>query len=51
MDDIQGIRKIEINYITNIIIVEFDTALITKQKVRNRLINSRCEFVTIGVEF
>lgn len=51
MDDIIGIRKIEINYITNIIMVEFDTALITKQEVRNRLINSSCRFVNIGAKF
>ena len=47
IDDIKGIRKIEVNYITNIIRVEFDAALITKQHVRKKLLNTKCRFLSI----
>lgn len=46
--DLKGIIKIEINCITNIVMIEFDTALITIKKIQERLINSRCKFINIG---
>jgi copper chaperone len=41
IDNIKGIRKIEINFITNIIMVEFDATLITKQHIRKRLLETK----------
>ncbi len=51
IDNIKGIRKIEINFITNIITVEFDATLITKQNIRKRLLDSKCRFLNIGTKF
>ena len=47
IDNIKGIRKIEINFITNIIRVEFDATLITKQHIRKRLLDSKFRFLNI----
>jgi len=48
IDNIKGIRKMEINFITNIIMVEFDAILITKQHIRKRLLETRFRFLNIG---
>ncbi len=48
IDYIKGIRKIEINFITNIIMVEFDATLIPKQHIRKRLLDSECRCLNIG---
>lgn len=49
--EIRGIRKIEVNYITNIMMVEFDATLIPKQNIRKRLLDSKCKFLNIGLKF
>jgi len=49
--DLKGIIKIETNCITNIVMIEFDTNLITIQKIQKRLINSGCKFINIGPKF
>ena len=41
IDNIEEIRKIEINFITNIIMVEFDATLISKQNIRKRLLETK----------
>ena len=51
INNIECVRKIEINYITNIVMIEFDATLITEQQIRKRLRNSRCMFVNIGPKF
>ena len=51
IDDIKGIRKIEINFITNIITVEFDATLINKQHIRKRLLETRLGFLTLDQNY
>ena len=47
-DNIKGKRKKEINFITNIIMVEFDATLISTQHIRKRLLDSECRCLNIG---
>lgn len=51
INNIEGVRKIEINYITNIVMIEFDATLITEQQIRKRLRNTGCIFFNIGLKF
>ena len=50
INNIEGIRKIEINYITNIMMVEFDVNLITKQEIP-QILSPGCRFFKLGSKF
>ena len=41
----QAVRKIDIDYMTDSVIVEFDPSLITKQEIKYRLEKSGYKFV------
>ena len=41
----KGIKKIDIDYMTDIIIVEFDSVLITKEQIKKKLEKSGYKFV------
>ncbi len=51
INDLVGIRKIEINYITNIMMVEFDVTVMTKQEIPQILKNPYCKFFKFGPTF
>ena len=40
-----GIKKIDIDYMTDSVIVEFDSSLITTEEIKNRLEKSGYKFV------
>ena len=42
-----GIKKIDINYMTDSVVVEFDPSLITKQEIKERLEKSGYKFVRV----
>jgi Cu+-exporting ATPase len=44
----QAVRKIDIDYMTDSIIVEFDPSLITKQKIKYMLEKSGYKFVRVA---
>ena len=41
----EAVKKIDIDYMTDSVIVEFDPLLITKEEIKNRLERSGYEFV------
>ena len=41
----KAVKKIDIDYITDSVIVEFDPSLITKEEIKNRLEKSGYKFV------
>ena len=43
----QGINKIDIDFMTNSVIVEYDSELITKDEIREELENSGYKFVPV----
>jgi copper chaperone len=43
--DEEAVKKIDIDYITNSVIVEFDPSMITKEEIKNRLEKSGYKFV------
>ena len=45
LKNIKGIKKIDINYMTDSVVVEFDPSLITKQEIKERLEKSGYKFV------
>ena len=45
MRDELAVKKIDINYMTDSVIVEFDPSLITKQQIKGRLEKSGYKFV------
>jgi Cu+-exporting ATPase len=45
--NIKGIKKIDINYMTDSVVVEFDSSLITKQEIKERLEKSGYKFVRV----
>ncbi|MGD9672231.1 MAG: heavy-metal-associated domain-containing protein [Candidatus Nitrosocosmicus sp.] len=45
--NIKGIKKIDINYMTDSVVVEFDPSLITKQEIKERLEKSGYKFVRV----
>ncbi len=47
----EGVRKIEINYITSIVMIEFDATLITEQQIGKILRKLRYMFGNIGPKF
>jgi copper chaperone len=46
LKDEEAVKKIDIDYMTDSVIVEFDPLLITKEEIKNRLERSGYEFVT-----
>ena len=44
----QAVKKIDIDYITDSVIVEFDPSLITKQEIKDRLEKSGYKFVRVA---
>lgn len=43
-----GVKKIDIDYMTDSIVVEFDPVLITNEKIKERLENSGYKFVRVA---
>jgi len=48
LKDEKAIENINVNYMTNSIVVEFDSNLITKEEIKNRLEKSGYKFVRIS---
>ena len=44
----QAVKKIDIDYMTDSVIVEFDSSLITKQEIKDRLEKSGYNFVRVA---
>jgi copper chaperone len=47
LKDKEGIKKIDLNYMTDSVSVEFDPLLITKQEIKESLENSGYKFVRV----
>jgi Cu+-exporting ATPase len=45
LKDEEAVKKIDVDYMTDSIIVEFDSSLITKEEIKNRLEKSGYKFV------
>ncbi|HKI08389.1 MAG TPA: heavy-metal-associated domain-containing protein [Nitrososphaeraceae archaeon] len=41
----EAIKKIDIDYMRDRIVVEFDSSMITKEEIKNKLEKSGCKFV------
>jgi Cu+-exporting ATPase len=48
LKDEKAIKKINIDYMTDSIVVEFDSSLVTKEEIKNRLEKSGYKFVRIS---
>jgi Cu+-exporting ATPase len=48
LKDEQAVKKIDIDYMTGSSVVEFDSLLITKEEIKNRLEKSGYKFVRIA---
>ena len=48
LKDEKAIKNIDVNYMTDSIVVEFDSNLITKEEIKNRLEKSGYKFVKIA---
>lgn len=48
LKDEAGIKKIDIDYLTDSVLVEFDPLLVTKEEIKNRLERSGYKFVRIA---
>ena len=46
--DEQAVKKIDIDYMTDSIIVEFDRSLISKEEIKNKLERSGYKFVRVA---
>lgn len=44
---INGIRKIEVNFITNVVMVEFDSTLLNKQEIEMNIDKARCKIMKL----
>jgi copper chaperone len=44
----QAVKKIDIDYMTDSVIVEFDSSLMTKQEIKDRLETSGYKFVRVA---
>jgi copper chaperone len=44
----QGVKKIDVDYMTDSVIVEFDPSLITKDEIKDRLEKSGYRFVKVA---
>ena len=45
LKDEEGVKKIDIDYMTDSVVVEFDSSLITKEEIKNKLEKSGYKFV------
>lgn len=45
LEDEKAVKKIEIDYVTDSVVVDFDPSLITKEQIKNRLGKSGYKFV------
>jgi copper chaperone len=45
LKDEEAVKKIDIDYMTDSVIVEFDPSMITKERIKNRLEKSGYKFV------
>jgi copper chaperone len=45
LKDVDAIKKIDIDYMTDSVIVDFDSSLITREEIKNRLEKSGYKFV------
>ena len=48
LNDEEAVKRIEVDYMTDSVIVEFDPSIITKEEIRNRLERSGYKFVRIA---
>jgi copper chaperone CopZ len=48
LKDEQAVKKIDIDYMTDSVIVEFDPSFITKKEIKNRLEKSGYKFVRVA---
>jgi len=46
---INGIRKIEFNFITNVVMVEFDSTLLNKQEIEMNIDKARCRIIKLFI--
>jgi len=44
----KGVMKIDIHYMTDSVIVEFEPTFITKEEIKERLESSGCRFVRVA---
>jgi copper chaperone CopZ len=44
---INGIRKIEVNFITNVVMVEFDSTLLNKQEIEMNSDKATCKIMKL----
>ncbi|HET7390763.1 MAG TPA: heavy metal-associated domain-containing protein [Nitrososphaeraceae archaeon] len=50
LKDEQAVKKIDIDYMTDSVIVEFDPSIISKQEIKHRLEKSGYKFVRVAGE-
>lgn len=48
LKDEEAVKRIDIDYMTDSVVVEFDPSFITKEEIRNRLERSGYKFVRIA---
>ena len=48
LKDEAGVKKIDIDYMTDSVVVEFDPLLVTKEEIKDRLERSGYKFVRIA---
>lgn len=44
----KGIKKIDINYVTDSVAVDFDPSILVEQQIKNKLENSGYKFVRVS---
>lgn len=44
----KGIKKIDINYVTDSVAVDFDPSILVEQQIKNKLENSGYKFVRVA---
>ncbi len=48
LKDEKAIKKIDINYFTDSVVIEYDSSLITKEEIKNRLEKSGYKFIRVA---
>ena len=48
LKDEKGVKNIDINYLTDSVIIDYDTLLITKERIKNKLGKSGYNFVRVA---
>jgi copper chaperone CopZ len=51
IEKLEGITKVEINYVTNIVKVEYDLGSISSCDLHKKIENSKCRFVILTFAF